>query len=460
MRLLVGQAMERIVPHVASLARQPASDLEGAGEVARALVEPVPERAAGFEELLSIVFDRAAPKSFTTSGPGYLAYVPGGGLFASAVADLIADSINRYVGVWLAAPALVQLEANVVRWFCDLVGYPPGAGGILTTGGSLANFSALVTARRERLPEDFLSGTLYASEEVHHSVRKAALLAGFPAARVRVIPTDTAFRIRLDALRAAIAADREAGLQPFLLVANGGSTNTGAVDDLPALADLSRDQRLWLHVDAAYGGFFVLTARGRAALAGLERADSLTLDPHKGLFLPYGMGSLLVRDGSALRRAHGVPADYLPALQDEPGRVDYCEISPELSRDFRGLRAWLPLKLHGLQAFRAALDEKLDLARWAAAELRGIGGLEIVAESPLSVIAFRIARPGLAGEALDALNRRLLDAVNARRRVYLSGTVLRGRFALRICVLSVRTHRERVEQAIQDLRAALEELSA
>jgi len=453
MRRLVEAAMARIVPHVTSLAEQPAADVEHAAEVARELAAPMPREGRPLEELLEILFERAIPKSFNAAGPGYLAYIPGGGLFASAVADLIADAVNRYVGVWIAAPALAQLETNVVRFFAQLVGFGDGGGGILTSGGSLANLTALVTARRERLPEDFLAGTLYVSEETHHSVKKAALLAGFPAAALRTLPVDARFRLRVDALRDAVRADRSAGRLPFLVVANAGSTNTGAVDDLAAVAQVAREERLWLHVDAAYGGFFQLTKRGRVALEGIDRADSVVLDPHKSLFLPYGTGSLVVRDAEALRRAHAVAAEYLPPTQEARDRVDFCEISPELSRDFRGLRAWLPLMLYGTDAFARALDEKLDLALWATDELRRIPGIEIVAEPQLSLVAFRLAARGRASADADALNRRLVEQVNARRRVHLSGTSAGGRFVARVCVLSFRTHRDRVQQALEDIRA-------
>lgn len=460
MRELMARATERVVEHVLSLPSQPAADTDGAAGVARSLIEAMPESGTPLDDVLSLVFDRAVPKSFNSAGPGYLAYIPGGGIFASAVADLIKGAVNRYTGVWAAAPALVQLETNVVRWFCDVVGYPPEAGGILTSGGSLANFSAVVAARRDLLPENFLSGVVYASEEAHHSVRKAAMLAGFPSGNVRAIPVDEAFRIRLDALRSAIDADRERGLRPFMVVGNAGSTNTGAVDDLGSLADIAAAEGLWLHVDAAYGGFFLLTDRGRSVLKGIERAHSIVLDPHKGLFVPYGVGSLLVRDVETLRRAHSVSAEYLPAIQRERAFVDLCEISPELSRDFRGLRVWLPLKLHGARPFRVALDEKLDLAREATEALRRIPGMEIVAEPQLSLVAFRLTRPGADRRALDALNEELLSRVNARRRVYLSGTTLPRGFVLRICVLSFRTHRDRLMQGVEDIAHAVESLRA
>jgi len=459
MRGLVDRAMERIAAYVESLPEQPAAVWEGGSELSRSLVEPLPEAGEDFEKLLGLLFERAIPHSFNTASPGYLAYVPGGGLLHSAVADLISDATNRYVGAWLAAPGLVQLEVNVVRWFCEMVGYGEGSGGLLTTGGSLANQTAITTARRERLGEDFLDGVVYVSDQTHHSVMKAAVLAGFRPGHVRPVRTDELLRLRFADLERQIAADRDAGLRPAILVANGGTTSSGAVDDLEAAADLAGREGLWLHVDAAYGGFFVLTQRGREVLAGIERADSVTLDPHKGLFLPYGTGSLLVKDAGTLRRAHTVHADYMPAMQHEAELVDFCEISPELSRDFRGLRVWLPFKMHGAGAFRQALDEKLDLARWAAAELAAVPGIRIVAEPQLSLLAFVLDRPGLGGEELDELNRELLDRVNRRGRVYLTATRLGGRFVLRICVLSFRTHQEHMEMCLEDVRKAVAEIS-
>ncbi len=452
LRALVDQACERILAHLESLPRQPSADTEGGAELARSLFQPLPESGRPAEELLDLLFERVIPKSFNTAGPGYLAYIPGGGLPHAAVADLISGATNRYVGVFAAAPGLAAIEADVVRWFCEMAGLPAGSGGILTSGGSLSNFSALVAARREKLPENFLSGTAYVSDQAHHSIAKAAMLAGLPERNVREIPSDGAFRIRLDLLERAIAKDRAEGLDPFLVVGNAGTTNTGAVDDLTGLAGLARHEGLWFHADGAYGGFFVLTERGKCALAGIELADSIALDPHKGLFLPYGTGSLLVRDVGALKRAHALSADYMPQMQEDPDLPDFNLLSPELSRGWRGLRVWLPIAMHGIGPFRRNLDEKLDLALWAAEELRKIPGIEILAEPQLSIVAFRLSRPGPGEEAANAVNRELQSRINARKRVYLTGTMLGDRFAVRICVLSFRTHRERMEAALEDIR--------
>lgn len=451
MRELVARAMEHIVAHVESLPSQPAMNVDGATEFARTLIEPLPQRGESYESLLAFLFDEAIPRSFTAAGPGYLAYVPGGGLFHAAVADLIANAVNRYVGVCAAAPVLAQLEANVIRWFCEIAGFLAGSGGVLTSGGSLANFTAVVTARKAMLPDDFLRGTLYCSKQIHHSFQKAANLAGFPYANIRELPVDAHFRIRTDALQEAIARDRADGWTPFLIAGSAGTTPTGAVDDLEELARIAREEQMWLHVDGAYGAFFTLTERGRATLRGIEQADSLILDPHKTLFLPFGTGAVLVRDVRTLRRAHSSRADYLPEMQDSDELVDFCEISPELSRDFRGLRVWLPLKMLGIAPFREQLDEKLDLMDFVMSELRKIEEIEIVAEPQLTICAFRVR-----GD--DARNRALLERINARKRVMLTPAILDGRFVIRIAIASHRTHRDRVEMMLDDIRAALGEV--
>ena len=258
---LVDEAMAKIAAHIASLPDQDVSYTEGGAELARAHAEDLPETGAPYRELLHLIFDKLVTKTYNCASPGYLAYIPGGGLFHAAVADLISNSLNRYTGVFIAAPGLIQLEINVARWFCQMVGYPEGSQGLLTSGGSMANFTAIVTARRERLPDDFLKGTLYCSDQVHHSVTKAAMLAGFPVDNIREVPSDGQQRIEIQALESQIDADRQAGLEPFLVVGSAGTVNTGAVDDFETLANVARERDLWLHIDGAYGGFFALTER-------------------------------------------------------------------------------------------------------------------------------------------------------------------------------------------------------
>jgi len=451
LRRLIDEAARRVVAHIESLPQQPTRNVDDATEFARGAIEPLPTKGERFENLLDFLFNEAIPRSFNTPSPGYLAYIPGGGIVHSAIADFIATAVNRYVGVFAAAPVLAQLEANVIRWFCEIVGYGKGSGGLLTPGGSVSNLIALITARKTQLGDDFARGTLYASNQIHYSFQKSASLAGFPIANVREIDCDETFRVRVDVMEEAIARDRADGFTPFLIAGSAGTVGTGAVDDLAALADLADRENIWFHVDGAYGAFFVLTERGRKTMRGIERADSIVLDPHKTLFHPYGTGALVVKRLQDLRDTHSMHASYLPQFQQEDELIDFAEISPELSRDFRGLRVWLPLKMFGIEPFRQLLDEKLDLTEWATEELRKMKGIEIVAEPQLSIVAFRHTK-------LD--NRALLDRINARKRVMMTGTVLGTEFVIRICVVSHRTHMERMQMAIEDIRAAIAEMSA
>ena len=473
-RQLAEQWLERLsrfaLDHIESLEGAPAGGppLAVAERVANAVSQPIGEGPlpGGVDRVIELLH-QAAAASLCAPGPGYLAYIPGGGIYAAALADFVADCLNRYTGMPAPSPALFRLEEDVLRWLCAAFGYGPEARAVLTPGSSLAMLSAVVTARHAFFGEtgDLSKATAYTSSQAHHSVAKAARLAGIPSSQLRLVAVDEAFRLRPEALAEAIDEDRRRGLRPFLVVAAAGTTNTGAVDPLPALADLCAERSLWLHVDAAYGGGFVLTARGRARLAGIERADSIAFDPHKGMFLPYGTGCLLARDGEALHRAHHLGADYLQDLSGRTGEVSFspAELGPELSRDFRGLRLWLPLMLHGAGAFRAALDEKLDLAQRFVDGLdtlaaRGLP-IEVVARPQLSLVPFRLARR--ENEPLEDWNRRnraFLSAINARQRAHLSSTLLPvpdgQAFTLRVCVLSFRTHARHIDRCLEDLAAA------
>jgi aromatic-L-amino-acid decarboxylase len=431
----------------------PAADLDGAWPLAEEIAGTRPPATGRpLAELLGVV-DAAAARAIDTAGPGYLAYVPGGGLYAAALADFVACAVNRYVSLADLAPALTAMETSVIRWLCELFALPATSQGILTSGGSIANLSAIVTARTALLGDDFLDGTIYVSAHTHQSVAKAAKIAGFPPAAVRTVACTADLGLDPDALRDAIRVDRAAGRRPFCVVATAGTTNTGAVDPIDALATLAAREGLWCHVDAAYGGFFQLTDRGRTRFAGIERADSITLDPHKGMFLPYGTGCLLVHDGERLRAAHHVGSELFQDLDTARPIPNFADYSPELSRDFRGLRVWLPLHCHGVDAFRAALDEKLDLTRVVFDGLRSTSEIELPWDPPLSIVAFRLAG------ADDAANRRFLERINASKRIAISSTMIEGRYTLRVCVLSHRTHRDRVEEAVAIIReSALAEI--
>ncbi|MFJ5985243.1 pyridoxal phosphate-dependent decarboxylase family protein [Lentzea sp. NPDC092896] len=405
-----------------------------------ALLPPPPAETPGELADLLARFGDAAAQAVETAGPRYLAYFPAGGLYSSVLAEFVAQATNRYTGVASTAPALVALEHSVIRWLCTEFGLPEGSGGIFTTGASLATLSAVHTARQDRLGAHDSNGTIYVTPHTHHCVAKAAHITGFPPERIRVIPTDTALRMDVAQAQAMIADDRANGLRPFLVIGTAGATSTGIVDPLDDIAALAERESLWFHVDGAYGGAFQLTERGRAILTGVDRADSIAWDPHKSLFLPYGTGVLLVRSEARLRAAHVADGDYLQDLDHGTGLPDYADLGPELTREFRGLRVWLPLHLHGVAAFREALDEKHDLADHLRAELAKIDGVEVL-PSDLTVVVFR-----------GADSEQLFKRLNESGRFFLSSTRLGGKFTLRICVLSHRTHREHVDEVIELIR--------
>jgi aromatic-L-amino-acid decarboxylase len=452
----MGEASLRaVIKHLVELPNAPRSNLANSAEIAKALRESPPETGTDFETLLKFLMERVIPVSINSAHPAYLAYIPGGGLYPSAIADFIAAATNRYIGAWYAAPAAARLETNVLEWFVEWMGYPQTSRGIMTTGGSMANFSGIVSARKHILGDDIAKGVLYASNQTHHSVMKAAMLAGIPERQHRLLPVDENFRALPELFEQAIREDLQKGLQPFLIVGSAGTTNTGAIDPLHELADLSEKYSLWYHIDGAYGAFFNLCEEGKCKLSGLERSDSMSLDPHKGLFTPYGCGSLLVKDGERLRRAHTMTADYMQDQFTPAGETNFTEHSPELSRSFRGLQVWLPLKLFGVQAFRENLAEKLQLTQWMYQRFLDEPGFECLSIPDLSVITFRY-RPQRGD--IESFNRRLLENIVKSQKLFLSSTLLNGAFVIRVCILSFRTHQAEVEEAFKIIRAAANEL--
>ncbi|MCX6545249.1 MAG: aminotransferase class V-fold PLP-dependent enzyme [Acidobacteria bacterium] len=447
------ETLAHVVAHVASLHSQPSRGNVDAADLCLSLREPAPEHGSDLGSLLGPLFNDWIPRSFTTPGPGYLAFIPGGGLYPAALADFISAATNRYTGVWLAAPVLVQLESNVLDWFRAWMGFPETARGLLTTGGSMAGFNAILCARERDLGDDIRRGVLYTSTHAHHSIEKAARLAGIRPDRIRLIPVDAAFRMRIDALEHAIRDDRARGLRPFLVASSAGTTNTGAVDPLDAIADLCAIEHVWHHVDGAYGAFFHMCEPLRPLLCGLSRADSLTLDPHKGLFMPYGIGALLVRDGAWLRSAHAVSAGYLPGTPDPDLFYDPSQYGPELSRGFPGLRVWLCLKLYGAERFRAALAEKRALAVQAAERISRLPGVVMVAPPQLSLFAFHLSWPGASLEQENAATRALLERVTVRGRVMITGCSVDGRYLARVCVLSFRSRQAQIDACVEDIAA-------
>jgi len=420
---------------------------------------PISEGSTNLDEALHLL-DRGVNRSGVNVGSGgHLAYIPGSNLYASALADYLAAVTNRYSGLYFASPGAVRMERLLLRWMADLLGYPAASAGDLTSGGSIANLVGIVTAREAHglKAKDFGRAVVYLSEQTHHAIDKALRIAGLKEAVKRFVPLDGWHRMRPEALEKAVEGDAKAGLYPWLIAATAGTTDTGAVDPLADLADVARRRALWLHVDGAYGATFALTGQGKRILRGIERSDSVVLDPHKGLFLPFGSGAVLVREGSHLLDAHHYDASY---LQDKDAlasgdEVSPADLSPELSRHFRALRLWLPLKLAGVAPFRAALEEKLLLARHFHRRMQLEDGFEVGPPPDLSIVTFRyLPRRGDP----DAFNRKLINAVQRDGRVFLSSTKMDGRFTLRAAILSLRTHLETIEQAIEILREKAKQL--
>ena len=455
---MADQVVSRCIDHIATLPQQALYGVHDAENLCRSMREPAPASGAPLHTLLDDLFTTYIPQSFNTPSPGYLAYIPGGGLFTAALADFIADTTNRYTGIWQAAPALVQLEANALDWLREWMGFPSTGSGVFTTGGSMATFNAVLCAREKFLGADIRRGVLYTSDQAHHCVIKSAKLAGIMPDRVRSITADAQYHLPIDALRAAIAQDRRDGLQPFMVVSNAGTTNTGAVDPLDAIADLCAAEDLWHHVDGAYGAFFQLCDETREVLRGLDRADSLTLDPHKGMFMPYGTGALLVRDGHALRAAHAMTAGYLPELPSADDFYDPSQHGPELSRGFPGLRMWLTIKVYGADAFRAAIVEKRALAVDAAARVAQLPHVVIDAPPELSLFPFHLTWPGATLAQEDEATRAAMEVTSKKGRVMLSGAVAGGRYVGRVCVLSFRTHAPQIDALVEDLASAIHDI--
>lgn len=424
----------------------PASGPELSEDLAQHLMTPPGEEGRPLAEILEDLEAAGRSGIYHPSG-GHLSYIPNAGLYTAALAELLAAGLNRYTGISGAAPGMSAIEHGVVRWMTSLFGLGDGASGLLLSGGSMANFTGVVAARTAKLGDDLSRGVVYVTRHTHHSVAKAARLAGFSDHQIRDVATDPDLRMDPEALATEVEGDRRRGLRPFLVVGSAGTTDTGTVDPLDAVADLAAEQELWLHVDAAYGGFFRLTERGSRRLVGLERADSIAVDPHKGLSIPFGVGALLVRDEAHLIDANKGRGAYLREEDSYLGLRDIASLGPELSRPFRALQVWLPLHLHGVAPFREALDHSLDLAGSGFRRLTGIEGIETPWAPDLSIVAFHLHD--------DDLGRAALEAVNRDRYVHLSPTVIDDRFVLRFAVLNRRTTRDHVDHAIDIIEKTL-----
>ncbi len=411
---------------------------------------PLSEEPMEIGELLRIFGEHVDTPGLNPASYGHLGYIPGGGIYTSALADYLADITNRYAGVFLAGPGAVRMENMLIRWMAEITGYPAECGGNLTSGGSIANLIGIVAARDAHgiTPERIARSVIYLTDQAHHSVDKAIRIAGLGEAIIRRVPVDELSRMDVTALERSLKEDRNSGLTPFLIVAAAGTTDTGAVDPLAKIGRLAQSYGCWFHCDGAYGAFFVLCDEAKEILAGMESSDSLVMDPHKGLFLPYGSGGVLVKNKQDMYRSFWYQANYLLDAQQSAEELAPADLSPELTKHFRGLRLWLPLKLHGLRPFRACIQEKLLLARYFWQELRNVRGFEVGPSPDLSVVTYRYVPQ--RGDP-DEFNHRLLQEVQKDGRIFISSTRLNGRYILRLAILAFRTHLETVDFALRIL---------
>ncbi len=417
-----------------------------AAEMRERLHGPPPEQAEPFEEILAGLERDVLPFASRDGHARFFGFIPFAGTWPGALGDLIASACNLYAGSWMESAGASQVELEVLGWFKDWVGYPPDAAGSLVSGGSAANLTALACAREAAAGPMRGDLVVYVSDQAHSSVARAARLLGFRPIQVRVLPSDDAFRLAPETLTAAMDVDAGRGLTPFAVVAQGGATNTGAVDPLPELAAVCGERGAWLHVDAAYGGFARLADGG--LLAGLELADSVTLDPHKWLYQPFECGCVLVRDGAALRSAFEVLPDYLHDARTAAGEVNFSDLGLQLTRSAKALKLWVSLRYFGVEAFREAIRRSLLVAAAAARRVEASETLELLAPPSLGVVCFHrrdLDEGGNAGVAA-ALERSGTGLVSSTR--------LHGRYALRLCVLNHQSTEDDVEAVLAFLETA------
>ena len=399
-------------------------------------------------QLLGSVKENIDAIGINPASPSHMGYIPGGGLYPSALGDYIAAVSNRYAGIFYAAPGAVRLENSLIKWMNDLMGYTITATGNLTSGGSIANLIAVVTARESHniKAKDIENIVIYLSEQAHHSILKAIRIAGLSEAKIRYIPLDNSLRLSVKDLESAIVRDKSNGLSPFFINATVGTTNNGAIDPINDIAKIAAKHQIWLHVDACYGGFFKLLPAMKTKFRGIEKADSITLDPHKTLFLSFGSGAILIKDKERAKKAFHHLADYMQDTVSADDEISPSDVSPELTKHYRGMRLWLPLKLFGLAPFRAALEEKLLLTQYFCKKLKKMNRFELGPEPELSIAMFRFVPKHVDA---NAFNSKLITSIQNDGRVFLSSTTVNNIFWIRVAIVVFRTHLEHIDQLLE-----------
>jgi len=405
------------------------------------------------DSLLSIYNEQVNNNGIKPASGGHVGYIPGGGIFTAALGDYLAAISNEYAGIYYGSPGAVSIENEVVNWLKELFNFPETAIGNLTSGGSIANLIALTAARdKHHIKGDKIEkSVVYLSPQVHHCVLKALRIIGLEDIIVHKLILDNQYRIDTQKLEQQIKVDLSQGLHPFCIIASAGTTDTGAVDPLDTLGDLSKKYNTWFHIDGAYGGFFILVDAKKALFKGINKADSLVIDPHKGLFLPYGLGAVLIKDKEAVFKSHHYFASY---MQDAVTNdiVNPADVSPELTKHFRGLRLWLPLKLHGIEPFVACLEEKLVLTDYFRSKLIEIG-FKVGPQPDLSVSYFWYQTEDSSIQ--NKFNQLLMDNIHKDGRVFLSSTVIKEQFVIRMALLSFRTKKETIDKAVKMVKQSL-----
>jgi len=443
----------------------PVAPPEGEAEVRAAVAVPVPEEPMSDDELFRYLREVTFRWSMYPGHPRFLAYISGSGTAPGVAADLLAAGLNQNVGGWRLAPAATEIELHLTRWFAEQFGLPAGAGGLLVSGGAMANFVALKVARDRRAGlgvrrTGVAAGgpfALYASEEVHVVTDRAADMLGLGMDAVRKVAVDEGLRMRVDALADAIARDRAAGARPLAVVATAGTVATGAIDPLPEIADVCEREGLWLHVDAAYGGPAVLADDLRPLFAGIDRAHSIAFDPHKWLYTQHSGGCVIVRDLFWLVDSFGAAPSYVHEDKERTRHgLDLAMFGPQFSRGFQSLKVWLSLLAHGRRAYGERISHDAALARYLGAVIEAREDFQLACPVGLSITCFRFVPPDLpAGPVeereryLDRLNERVMTEVQLDGRVYYSNAVLGGRFVLRSCLVNFRTEAEDMDAVVE-----------
>jgi aromatic-L-amino-acid decarboxylase len=444
MRRLGYRVIDLLVEHFAGMRSNPVGAKGTPAELLRRLGGAPSEMPNDPDQLLDRLAADVFPNNLHVDHPRFFAFVPGPGNYVSTMADALASGFNVFNGTWLGGSAAAAIELTVIDWFRSFCGLPESAGGLFVSGGSAANLTGLHAARVAKLGQQTGNAVIYFSDQTHYSVERALRVLGFGQEQFRKIPSDDQFRLPLDSLREAIAADRKAGRRPFCVVANAGTTNTGAVDPLPELADLCAAEGLWFHADGAYGAAAIICERGREKLKGLDRVDSLSLDPHKWLFQPFECGCLLVRDAAQLKSAFQLMPEYMRDVHRHTAETNPADYGVQLSRGFRALKVWLSMNTFGMGAFRNAVTRGFELAEFAERELRRRPNFEILSPAEMAIVAFRLGKE-------DGLQTRLVEQMLADGFAFLTSTMLKGVTALRLCTINPRTTEDDIVQTLDRL---------